>query len=145
MCHRGACTAHTQPDPGGYREELGDREWKQTTQLVCRSCAEAWAADTAAIREACWCDGCGDVDLQYYGARTPKCAVCGKRFCYDHGQVLSYWRGNMVDCWIRCQDHAKSDLRDGPNVGWLKRRFLGTPDFAGLTPEELDAREFGPF
>lgn len=137
ICRRGACSAHTKPDPGGYR----DRVWQNTNLLVCSPCADGWAADTQRLHAQAWCDFCSGVARPYYyDNHTPRCAVCDKRFCDMHGQILSHgsqWGGG-TDYWIRCQEHAKSASRGWNPVGWFKRQWqsLGEPDFANLSRDD---------
>src|ERR1044071_4644483 len=143
MCNRGACSAHTKPDPGGYRMELDGRRWQTTTMLLCSPCADGWAADTDAIRKAHQCDICSKVTIEHIDGRMPSCAVCDKQFCNKHGQIISYERGNKIDCWIRCQKHAKTAVRGLDGVGWFKRRSLGAPDFANISESEYRLRVYG--
>lgn len=142
MCHQSACAEHTLADPGGYRKGVNGIAWQKTTLVVCSSCAKGWQDDTESVRKACWCEGCKDVNLRYYGAPTARCTVCGKKFCDFHGHVLAHFHGSKVDCWIRCHEHAVADLDKG-SVGWLKRRLMPTPDFVNLTSDEFDAKRHG--
>ena len=106
VCRRGACSKHSERDPGGVRTDSdGRRSFLKTQAMICSACADDWRLDTAQIRKAYHCDFCGD--HQVSDLTTTECAQCHRRFCREHGQVVTvgWFRFNDSPGWFRCMDH----------------------------------------
>jgi hypothetical protein len=131
MCHRGACSRHSERDPGGVRTDVdGRRRFSRSQAVICGACATDWRADTSQIRRAHYCDFCGDNSPAQF--TTIECAKCRKHFCSAHGQVIcaSWFKfPGSESWWFRCIDHKVSnDLGNTVYKGGVFRLMAEEPD-----------------
>jgi hypothetical protein len=153
LCRRGACKTHTEFDPGHYEYMISRYQgidnfysFAKGNSYVCSACADGRRRETAQVEKAVadelsrqnWCDACRTVGE----AMTPSCAVCKKRFCARHGQVVRYpTKANKGRAgWCRCQEHLK--LPGLLGVQWLAPTFFNTYSKFGEPDGELPADPF---
>ena len=135
ICHRGACSKHSERDPGGVRADLdGHRRFIKTQAMMCTACADDWRADTEKLRHSHHCDFCGENNPS--ALTTVECAKCHKRFCAAHGQLVtaSWFKGlGHESRWFRCTDHKVTGGTSIIRKGGLFALAAGQPD-----PEKED-------
>ncbi len=121
-CQRTVCSNHT----GYYDPERFTLDRPRQGSYYCQTCKESFDEKAAKeFQRSCWCDFCNKATLSRDA--TPKCAKCGKRFCWKHGQKIdaeqrwsSHYGAWEHGYWIRCNGH----LPTGKKSFWTSKTII---------------------